>query len=357
MRAALDATPLSVSTGGIRRYTEQLSLALARTFPADDYSLVSDQRFELPALHPANLRAGRRAGDGWVDRFWWLAGLPRELARLNADVFHGTDFAVPYVPLRPAVMTLHDVSPWRMAEFQPAAGRIRQRTPVLLGLRLATLVITPSEAVRREAIEYFQLPAGRVTAIPLAPSQPGPATGASPIAPPYFLFVGTLEPRKNLEMLIHAWRPVFETLRVPLVVAGRLRGDHEEFPPMPGLVARGEVSDAELRSLYTGALAVLFPSLYEGFGLPVLEAMQCGAPVIASRDPAIQETAGDAALLLDAADGTAWREAMSAAAEAPKSMAVWRERGRRRASAFSWEATARLTREVYVEARQRFAFD
>jgi glycosyltransferase involved in cell wall biosynthesis len=116
----------------------------------------------------------------------------------------------------------------------------------------------------------------------------------------------------------------------------------------------GEVADEDLAALYSGAVACCYPSLYEGFGLPVLEAMQCGAAVIVSTDPAVRETAGGAAMQADARDVRAWKEAMTALLARPELRAAWQERARARAREFSWARTARLTREAYAEAIRRF---
>jgi glycosyltransferase involved in cell wall biosynthesis len=218
-------------------------------------------------------------------------------------------------------------------------------------LRRATLVLMDSEAVRRQAIERFSLPPGRVVAVPLAAASHLEPVETHP-AVPYFLYLGTLEPRKNLDMLVEAWRDVRHRHAVELVLAGRRRAD---FPPLaeePGLRVLGEVGEEELARFYSGAVACLYPSFYEGFGLPVLEAMQCGAAVITSRDAALTETAGGAALQLDARDGGAWVEAMCALLERPEWLNEWRRRARERASQFSWARTARQTREVYEEARR-----
>ena len=143
MRVAIDATPLTLSSGGLRRYAEELSVALAESFPQDEFFLVSDQRFHMPHTVPANLRRGEGPHNP-PERRWWLWGLDRELQRLKAGVFHGTDFAVPYLPRRPSVLTLHDLSPWMDAAWHANAGRVRRRTPLVIGLGFATMVVTPS---------------------------------------------------------------------------------------------------------------------------------------------------------------------------------------------------------------------
>lgn len=353
MRIALDATPLTVTTGGVPRYTAELARALGEGFPEDEIWLLSDQQFENPVSDLANVHSGRGPRNV-MERRWWLWGLQGELSRLQIEVFHGTDFAVPYLPVRPSVMTLHDLSPWLDEKWHRAAGRIRSRTPVLLRLGLVTMIIAPSEAVRREIIQRFRQRPERVVAIPHAvPSffRPAATNGG---ARRYFLYVGTLEPRKNIELLIESWRQVRKMHAVDLKLVGRRREDFPELPPEPGLEILGAVADEDLPALYSGAIACVYPSHYEGFGLPVLEAMQCGAAVITSRDAAISETAGGAALQLEASNPSAWTEALLSAVPEPPWIIELRQKGLKRASEFSWKRTASLTRDVYVEAVRRF---
>ncbi len=359
MRVALEACSLTLSSGGLPRYTAELSLALARCFPEDEYFLVSDRPFRMPQPAPPNLLRGGGPRHR-LERRWWLWGLSRELRRLAADVVHGPDFAVPYLYQRPSVLTLHDLSPWMDRHWHHDARRVQSRTPVLLHLGLAGMIITPSESVRAAAIDRFRLHPSRVVAIPeAAPSWMRPAAGSPetmpgaewPTAAPYFLFVGTLEPRKNVPLLVDAWREVRRRHAIDLVIAGRPRADFRPLEPADGLHCLGEVPDEALPGLYSGALALVYPSAYEGFGLPVLEAMQCGAAVITT--PALAEAAGDAAIF--AANGPQLVEAMLQAIARPAWLAEFRARSLRRAGQFSWERTARLTHEVYEEARRRFA--
>lgn len=336
MRAALDAAPLALSSGGLRRYAAELSHALAETFPDDEFTFV------------------RPTPGSWIDRRWWLLGLNRELARIRADVFHGTNFEAPYLPLRPSVVTIHDLSPWRDAAWHADAARVRSRAPAVLSLGLATMVITVSEAIRRELICRFRLHPSRVVAVPLAPAA-GLRRVEAPSVDPYFLYLGTVEPRKNVPAIVEAWRLVRRDTNAGLVIAGRFRDDAPAIEPEPGLRILGEVPEDRLAPLYSGAIAVLYPSFYEGFGLPVIEAMQCGAMVIASRDAALMEVSGGAAVHAGARDVAAWAEAMRAAATQPEWAAAWRDRAAARARDFSWTATARLTREVYEEAIRRHA--
>jgi glycosyltransferase involved in cell wall biosynthesis len=353
MNIALDATPLMDPSGGIRRYTEELARALAENFPADDFWLLSDQSFDLPAGALSNLQVGRRPQTP-LERRWWLWGLPQEISRLQIDVFHGTDFAVPYLSRGPSVMTLHDLSPWMNPDWHPESNRVRKRTPWLLRLGLVTMVITPSEAVRKQAMERFDLEANRVVAVPLAAAGIFRPRVSKPAGTPYLLYVGTIEPRKNLALLLDVWREVRRDRAVDLVIAGRRREDAPRIADEPGLRILGLTREEQLPELYCGALALVYPSHYEGFGLPVLEAMQCGAAVIASCDPAIREVTGGAAILLDANDRRAWAETLRTLVEQPERLRDLRQRALARAAEFSWSKTAILTREVYEQAVQRF---
>jgi glycosyltransferase involved in cell wall biosynthesis len=339
MRVAIDATPLTLSSGGLARYTAELTGALSAQFPEDAFDLVS------PMGQP----------------LWWLWGVQREMDRLQAEVFHGTNFEVPYLPVRPSVMSLHDLSPWMDRGWHHAAGRVRRRAPALIKLGIATMIVTDSEAVRRQAIEHFRIHSDRIVAVPLAASAKFHLTGQAnrlSYQQPYFLYVGTLEPRKNIPFLVEAWRPVWKQHRIELVLAGRRREDFPALPDEAGLRILGEAADDDLPALYSRALAFVYPSLYEGFGLPVLEAMQCGAYVITSNDPAIAEVIGDAGPRLDPRDPRPWTEALLACARGGalggERLERWRAQSLARARDFSWERTARLTRQVYIEAQRRF---
>ncbi len=348
MRIAIEAATLALTSGGLARYTSELSLALARYHPDDEFFLVSDRPFPMPAGAPPNLRQAGGPRNA-IERRWWLWGLDQALDRLGASVIHGPDFAVPYLARRPSVLTLHDLSPWMDPAWHLDARRVARRTPFLLKMGIATMVVTPSEAVRKQAMERFRLKAERVVATPEAAAGWLHPVDAAPQTP-YFLYLGALEPRKNLPALVEAWREVRRRHHIDLVLAGRRRADCPPLGEEPGLQLLGEVPDERLSALYSGAVAFVYPSLYEGFGLPVLEAMQCGACVIAS--PAVAETGGGAAVYASGAAEMA--SAMLRAAEDPEWRAERRASSLARAREFSWERTARLTYEVYKEACERF---
>jgi glycosyltransferase involved in cell wall biosynthesis len=354
MRVAMEAASLGLSSGGLARYTSELSLALARCFPQDEFVLVSDQPFPMPPGAPANLKRGGGPRTA-AERRWWLWGLGREARRWQANLVHGPDFAVPYLPQLPSVLTLHDLSPWMDSGWHHAAQRVRQRCRVLLNLGIPTMIVTPSETVRKQALARFRIREERIVTVPEAPaSWLQPVNMVQPVktspARPYFLFVGTLEPRKNLPTLVEAWREVRRDYQIDLVLAGRRRPDGPRFSEEPGLRLPGEVPDQHLPQLYSGARAFVYPSLYEGFGLPVVEAMQCGTCVITSS--ACRQAGGDAAIYVDTPAELV--QAMRRAASDTQWVAEHQAKSLAHASEFSWERSARLTYEVYEEARRRF---
>jgi len=318
MRVALDAEPIALTSGGLKRYVEELTRALRITYPEDSYLYLPE---------PTNV----------LQRRWWLYGAERACAAAKVDVYHGTNFAIPFFSRRATVLTLHDLSPWHNPKWHAGrvVRRIRRRTPYLLSR--AGHVITPSQAIRSEAIKRFRISPERITAIPLAASdhfRPTPQT-----MDPYFLFVGTQEPRKGLHLLLEAWRATGR--KIPLRIAGRVRQDFPPLTPEPNLHLLGEVPDSDLPVLYTNATAVIYPSEYEGFGLPVLEAMQCGAQVITSTDPALLELTGDTAQHFTTA-----QELTSLCS--PGSWPVARrEAARARAVQYSWRSTAQKTHAIY----------
>jgi glycosyltransferase involved in cell wall biosynthesis len=347
VRVALDATPLTLSSGGLPRYVTELSIALAREFPEDTYFLLSDQPFLMPERAPVNLVRGRQPHSA-AERRWWLWGIQHAIRQTGAQMFHGTNFEVPYLGSTPAILTIHDLSPWRERAWHEDADRVRWRTPWLVRLRRARMILTVSEAVRNEVIEHFGVSPERVRAVPLAASNRfHPLPPASPAQKPFFLFVATLEPRKNVAGLIEGWRESRPETNADLVIAGRNRADFAEIAPSEGLHLLGEVPDEELPWLYSDALAFVYPTHYEGFGLPVLEAMQCGCPVITSRDPAVVEVSGGAAIHTSSSHEIA--EAMRALAENPRLRNILKGSGLERARLFSWGRTARETHAVYAE--------
>lgn len=365
MRIAIDATPLTCATGGIRRYVVELARALALQAPDDEIFLLTDQPdWQLPETLRELPNVQRpRPEQQRFRRKWWSLGLPWALAQYRIDVFHGADFAVPYLPLRPSVLVVHDLSPWKRPPLRAVgAERIRSRTPYLL--RLATLLVTPTHAVKRELAEHFEIAPSKIVVTALAARDDFQRPTAADttnwlhrngLRQPYLVALASPQPRKNLDRLLEAWRAA-QIIRPDLGLA--CVGSFEEatinrYRPA-GLHVLGPMADQELQILLSGAVAFVYPSLYEGFGLPVLEAMQMGVPVITSQDAAISEVAGDAALQVDVTSTESLARAVVEVAGNPRLQADLGAKGIQRSSQFSWRATALLTRRTYVEAIRRF---
>jgi glycosyltransferase involved in cell wall biosynthesis len=375
MRIALDGIPLTEPKAGIGHYTFELARELARLAPADDFELVAPDRFDFAAIPevddgalPVNLRLVSARSTALRLR-WWSLGLPLYAREHGLSLFHGTNYHVPVWQQCPTVLTIHDLSSLLHSEKHRAelVRRLRTRLPAMT--RAATRIITDSESVRREVCEHLRVAPERVTAVPLAPRRafrPVDEREAREVrrrlgvGDDFLLFVGTVEPRKNLLTLARAYVELLrETAHAPqLVIAGQKGWLNEELFALverEGLGAHmiftGYVADEDLRALYSSCRLSVYPSLYEGFGLPPLEAMSCGAAVVASRISALEETLGaTAARLAEPTDATAFARAINELLTDDTARAQLAERGRVRAAEFTWERTARLTREVYEEA-------
>jgi glycosyltransferase involved in cell wall biosynthesis len=342
MNIVLDGTPVADAPhAGIARYTAQLAAALAALHPETHITLES---------RPKNA--------GILDRRWWSIGLPRRLREVQASLFHGTDFAVPLGPLSrrtPSVVTVHDLSPLRAREWDMPATALRVARRLPGAIRNARAVIVPSQRIKDEVLARFPNALDKTFVTPLAPAaQFVPRPVATPSGGRYVLYVGSGQRRKNLNVLLRVWdrvrkrNTVYHNLRLIVVGDGTQMALQSEVQQMTG------VTDEELAGLYAGAAAFVYPSMYEGFGLPVLEAMACGAPVITTRDTACGDLAGSAALLVDTDTGgeQQMEEALLAVLERPLLAAELREKGKARASSFSWRRTAELTWAVYELALQ-----
>jgi glycosyltransferase involved in cell wall biosynthesis len=275
---------------------------------------------------------------------WYLAALPVRARRDAMEVLHCPTQRAPLRSSVPLVVTFHDLAVLRHPETFNRWTREYSRRILPRVARAATRVIAVSEFTKRELLELLDVPEEKVRVIPNAVGEPFTADGEAAEGD-YVLAVSTLEPRKNLPRLVEAYGRA-QLNGLPLLVAGavgwggvRVEGDSVRW--------LGEVSDEELARLYRGARCVAYVSLYEGFGLPVLEAMACGTPVVAGRTGALEEVSGDAAVLVDPLDPDAIAAGLAEALDRRDEL---RERGLERARTFDWHEVARETVAVYREA-------
>lgn len=294
---------------------------------------------------------------------WWdLFGRPPLPAELDESaIVHATNpAAVP--PVRRGqrlVVTVHDLAFQRFPELFPHNWRWLYRAGLRAAAKRADAILVPSQSTADDLVASTSVPASRVHVTPLAPSlvasdeDPTQALERLGVVRPYVLSVGTLEPRKNLVRLVRAYRQVAPDVPHMLVLAGvpgwRMEALEAEFArPGPGTMVRtGRVSDEELNVLYRGADVFAYPSLYEGFGLPVVEAMARGVPTLTSNTSSLPQVAGDAALLVDPTDVSEIAEALARLLTETALAEDLRQRGLQRAATFTWAATAQATLDVY----------
>jgi glycosyltransferase involved in cell wall biosynthesis len=320
VKVAIDISPLVQTKAGTARHVRGLLGAL-RGRAGLDLELVT---YGGPGRTASVLR----------DAVWYPSGLARR-ARL-ADVLHCTTFRGPTRARVPTVLTVHDLAILRHPGAFPRWHRLYGATGLRRVLRAAEAIVAVSEFTKDEVVELLGIPSERIRVIANGVDDVFTADGPRADGD-YALAVATLEPRKNLGRVVDAARLAGVQLRV---VGARGWGGVEP----EGWV--GELPDTSLAALYRGARCVLYPSLYEGFGLPVLEAMACGAPVVTSRGTAMEEVAGGAAVLVDPLDTASIAEGI---AEAERRHGELVSLGVERAAAFTWSAAADAVQALWRE--------
>lgn len=345
----IDARAAAEVPAGRGRYVRELLTALDR--------LGGDERYALYAREPwGDLDPKRFAWRPVTarDPLWHLMTARR--ADRECDVFLSTNsYLTAWFTRIPTAVVVYDLVPWTNPDTANRRSATIERATIRPALRRCAALPCISEATRIDLVRRFPIAEPKASVIPLAAdatfADPVPAPGHHELKNPYVLAVGTLEPRKNLERLIDAW----------VVLPPDVRGAHELALVGPrgwdedGILRKaidhgarllGHVTEDELRALYAGASAFVYPSLYEGFGLPVLEAMAAGAPVITSNVSSLPEVAGDAALLIDPHDTAAIATAITELLSDTALSDSLRRRGRERAALYSWQRTAAETRAL-----------
>lgn len=361
MRIAVDARPLGSRPTGVGRYLEGLLSAWLEDF-GDDIVLLSPK-----AVVPPQAAGGGRGrllvpegGSGWPGTLWLQTLAPVEAARVGADIFFGPLGIVPFGMRMPAVITVHDLTPLLFPSWHDIKNRLGFVPFIAASVRKARRIAAVSEKTRSDLLALFPEAAETCTVVPNGVSplrvvENEPLNGGRP----YVLFLGTIEPRKNVERLVEACELLWD--RKPdfpdLVLAGG------EGWGLPGFGARVEASRHAARvkrlgyvphektaSLISQARVLAYPSLYEGFGLPPLEAMALGTVVVGSSSSSLPEVVGDAGLLPDPSSVSQ----IAASLEKAVLDEAWRAEARRlgfqRARRFTWSRAAHRTRALFVEA-------
>ncbi len=355
MKIAFDATVLHGRKSGVGYYCEELLKGLLSIDHHDEYFVFSHRPLKLDGFSATGNLQVSESGFFPVRAVYLHALLPSILNNARPDVCHYTNFLAPFSERRPYVVTIHDMGMVTLRNSHPIAKRLYTRPLVPRVARHAKLILTNSEYSKWEIIRHLAIPESRIRVTPLAAS-PEFKPMQAPRGDPYFLYVGNIEPRKNLERLLEAFaRLPIKTHHLVIVGNRWYRGARvEEKAKAIGLNGRvkflGYVDRADLPGLFSGADAFVYPSLLEGFGLPVVEAMACGTPVIAANNSSLREVAADAALLIDPLDVGSMTDALALIAGDDALRQRLSSRGLDRAAEFSWTRTAQLTLDAYREA-------
>ncbi|HET9370460.1 MAG TPA: glycosyltransferase family 1 protein [Vicinamibacterales bacterium] len=359
-RVGIDGRAFSSPAGGVRRYVHELTSACKDVAPDVAFLAIGASAGSLP-----NTVTGVPARS-WLptNLGWSLDGLPRAIRRAAVDVFHAPAYTAPLWGGHPLVVTSHDVSFERRPEWYPHRDDRIRRWFYRRSACSADVVITDSEFSRQEIEAAYGIGQDRIRVVPLGVSAAfAPAPSPPAVDERVILHVGDLHPRRNVGVLIEALgqlRARSDELKdTVLVLAGADRGSaaaiakHAAKLGLTGAVRFvSTASDDEVVALMRRASAFTYPSLYEGFGLPPLEAMACGTPVIASSAASIPEVVGDAGLVVDPRDVRGWIEGLVAILGSRERSAQLRAAGLARAAQFTWQRTATQTIDVYRSLRR-----
>ena len=359
LRVGLDGRVFSSPAAGVRRYVNALVPALrALGVPLQLVALGGS-----PVDIPAGMEHVTEPRHPPTNLGWTLVGLPIAARRARIDLLHAPAYTAPVGIRTPVVVTIHDVSYERHPEWYPYRRDRLRRAFYRASARSAALVVTDSEFSAAEIHAAYGIARSRIAVVPLGvvPRFASGDTEEAGVADPFVLHVGDLHPRRNLSVVLDAVVALRQrggaTESLTLALAGidrglvaELRARAEAAGAREALAVLDVVSDARLDALYRDAAALVYPSLYEGFGLPVLEAMARGTPVVATRASSVPEVLGDAGVLLDPGDTAGWAASLDAIIGQPERRAALAEAGRLRAASFTWARTARETYEVYLRA-------
>jgi glycosyltransferase involved in cell wall biosynthesis len=362
MRIAIDARMLAYRRGGIAGYVARLLPALAAIDTHTEYRVLRNRRDPTKEEPGANFRRATV----WTPchhrlERWALGG---EVARLQPDLLHSPDFIPPAWGARHFVVTIHDLNFLYYPQFLTPESRRYYNEQIDWAVNHAAHILADSEATRQDIVRLLDVAPARVTTVhlaaderfrPLPPATIRKVLERYELSPGYLLFVGTLEPRKNMPGLLSAYRRLLDQgVFAPFVAVGARGWLYEEiFQRVESLGLAGhvrflhDVPDEDLPALYNGATLLAIPSFYEGFGLPALEGMACGTPVVISDRGSLPEVAGVAGVQVDPDAPEAIAEGLARVLEDEGLRERLREAGLARAATFTWQETARKTLDVY----------
>ena len=374
MRIGIDGKVISSRAGGIGTSAFNLVRSCLRTaadhYPQMEFVIFTGPHTCLEGIQGTNCTIDTRFQGIESSLLRLLLFIPRGLKAQRIDIFHGLDHigVPPFAKVGRYVATIHDMIPVLWPQWVTRKHRLVVTAAYDRLRQQADLVITPSEATKADVARCLQMNPQRIVVIPWGCDerfQPGVdhehfavVQQRYRLPDEYLLFVGTLEPRKNLTALLHAYALVRAEgcgKNLPLVVAGRtgwLYADIFDTVKTLGLdedvIFTGFVEDEDIPDLYRGAQLFVFPSLYEGFGLPILEAMASGVPVVTSATASMPEVAGDAAILVDPHDPEAIAEGMARVLTEDRLRQAMIQKGLARARRFTWDTVAQNTLELYA---------
>ena len=351
----IDARPLSYQLTGIGFYLKSLLDELQTVDQTHHYVLISNTGIDYDIKNPNWSKQEGGCAKKLMSTVWMQSFLPVLARRLELDVFWGPRHHLPVFlpPDIKKIVTIHDVVHLLFPETMSLPNLLIERMLMRLSLASADRIVAVSNATREAVLQRYPVKAARVRMVHSGVPQMPPATPEAGLPiflrpEKYFLFVGTLEPRKNFERIFKAFEGIDAPGRgIHLVITGASGWKNQTFirmleahPLRPFVHFTGYVSRRELGLLYENALGLVFPSLYEGFGFPILEAMISGTPVITSNTSAMREVAGDAALLVDPRDIVQIARAMEQLISDAGLRNALIQRGGRRTKAFSWHRAA-----------------
>jgi len=381
MRIAINAWFWDSPTTGSGQYTRRLVEHLSAAEPDLELVLVKSHGWGFQVSRFASEVSDRLQPETWylkpitgdLKKVWFeQVAFPLACRRLEADVAHVPYWAPPLAPSVPTLVTIHDLIPLLLSEYR-GGPLVRLYTALVSRTARSARVVTDSEASRRDIIVNLRIPAERVRVVYLAADERFTPTRAPEdvnvrmrygLPARYVLYLGGFDVRKNVATVLAACRRAAPAIGedCPLVIAGRLPTEDTPFTPHPRRLAQeygmderlvhftGFVDDADKPALYRGAVAFVFPSRYEGFGLPPLEALACGTPVVGSNASSIPEVVGNAGVLRPPDDAEGMADALARLATNADFRAELSRRALAQAARFSWERTAQETLAAYRDA-------